>query len=233
MSSGKCELFVISFMSMRNIKEKSYEYIENLIGAENELKLKARLHAGSLGLGRISLSPVEAVSLRFFAESIQAKKLVEIGTLTGLSALYLLEGLQPEACLWTLEKSAEHAALAGEVLQKYIEQKRCHILVGDAQQTLKDLSVQGPFDMVFIDGNKAAYLDYFNWATANTRTGGYIVVDNVFLSGAVWGDQTQQRFNEKQIKAVQTMNEAAFNNSSLRSMLIPTQEGLLVCQKRS
>lgn len=220
-------------MSMRNFKEKSYEYIENLIGAENELKLKARAHADGLGLGRISLSPVEAISLQFFAESIQAKKLVEVGTLTGLSALYLLEGLSPEACLWTLEKSPEHAALASEVLQKYIEQKRCRILVGDAQQTLKELVNEGPFDMVFIDGNKAAYLDYFNWAVTNTRAGGYIVVDNVFLSGAVWGDQTQQRFNEKQIKAVHNMNDTAFHNPSLRSMLIPTQEGLLVCQKRS
>ncbi len=166
---------------MRNFKEKSYEYIENLIGAENELKLKARTHADGLGLGRISLSPVEAVSLRFFAESIQAKKLVEVGTLTGLSALYLLEGLPSDACLWTLEKSPEHAALAGEVLQQYIEQKRCRILVGDAQQTLKDLTNEGPFDMVFIDGNNAAYLDYFNWAVANIRAGGYIVVDNVFF----------------------------------------------------
>jgi predicted O-methyltransferase YrrM len=217
---------------MRNFKEKSYEYIENLIGPENEIKQKARTHADGLGLGRISLSPVEAVSLQFFAESIQAKKLVEIGTLTGLSALYLLEGLSSDACLWTLEKSAEHAALAGEVLQKHIDQKRCRILVGDAQQTLKDLVNEGPFDMVFIDGNKAAYLDYFNWALANIRPGGYIVVDNVFLSGAVWGEQTQQRFNEKQIKAVHTMNDQAFHNSTLRSMLIPTQEGLLVCQKR-
>lgn len=220
-------------MSMRNFKEKSYEYIENLIGAEGEIKQKARTHADGLGLGRISLSPVEAVSLRFFAESIGATKLVEIGTLTGLSALYLLEGLSPEACLWTLEKSPEHAKLAGDVLQKYIEQNRCRILVGDAQQTLKDLISEGPFDMVFIDGNKAAYLDYFNWAVSNTRPGGYIVVDNVFLSGAVWGDQTQQRFNDKQIKAVHTMNETAFQNPALRSMLIPTQEGLLVCQKRS
>lgn len=220
-------------MSMRNFKEKSYEYIENLIGAENEIKQKARTHADGLGLGRISLSPVEAVSLQFFAESIQARKLVEIGTLTGLSALYLLEGLAPEARLWTLEKSPEHAALAADVLQKYIEQKRCHILVGDAQQTLQGLSTEGPFDMVFIDGNKAAYLDYFNWAVAHTRAGGYIAVDNVFLSGAVWGDQIQQRFNEKQIKAVHTMNEVAFQNKQLRSMLIPTQEGMLVCQKRS
>ncbi len=216
---------------MRNFKEKSYEYIENLVGAESTLQIKARENSEILGCAGISLSQTEARILQFFAVSNNAKKIVEIGTLTGLSALYLLENSQDETCLWTLEKSPEHAALAVKVLQKFIDQKRCHILVGDARQTLVDLTAVGPFDCIFIDGNKAAYLDYFNWALENTQVGGTIVVDNIFLSGAIWGAEVAQKFNEKQVAAVQKMNQLAFQTANLKSMIIPTEEGLLVCKK--
>lgn len=216
---------------MRNDTPKSYDYIAGLGAAESPAMTLARKNSEKLGLEKISLSKVEGGILQFLAQSISAQKIVEIGTLTGLSALYLLQNLSENACLWTVEKSPEHAALAGEVLKPYIEKNRCRQLVGDAVQTLKDIISEGPFDMVFIDGNKAAYLSYFEWALANIKPGGLIVADNVFLAGAVWGDGTRQKFNEKQIAAVQTMNANAFSNPHLSSAIIPTNEGLLVCKK--
>ena len=218
---------------MRKIKSKSYEYIENLSAPESENKKQARKFSETLNLEGISLSSVEANILKFFVEEIKALKIVEIGTLTGLSALYVLEGLSEKAQLWTLEKSEEHADLAAQALKNYIEKKQCHILVGDAREELQKLSSQGPFDLVFIDGNKAAYLDYFNWAVANLNVGGIIIADNVFLSGAVWGDQAAQKFNDKQVKTLQEMNKLAYEDKKLRSILIPTEEGLLVCKKLS
>jgi len=219
---------------MRKTKPKSYDYMEMLIGAESSAKQAARAAADQLGLGLISLSSVEAGVLRALADLSNAKKIVEIGTLTGLSALALLEGNTTAGLkLLTLEKSNEHAAAASEVLKSYIRDGKCEIVVGDAREKLEGLSAQGPFDLVFIDGNKAAYLDYFNWAVANVRAGGLIVADNVFLSGAVWGDPTEQKFNEKQINAVKKMNELAFADKYLRSFFIPTEEGMLVCKKLS
>jgi predicted O-methyltransferase YrrM len=218
---------------MRKIKSKSYEYIENLSAPESENKKIARQFSESLNLEGISLSPVEANILKFFVDEIKAEKIVEIGTLTGLSALYILEGLPAQAKLWTIEKSEQHANLAQQALRSYIDQKQCHVLVGDAKDELQKLSDEGPFDLVFIDGNKAAYLDYFNWAVANLRVGGLVVADNVFLAGSVWDDSTQQKFNEKQIKTLQQMNKQAYEDKNLRSLLIPTEEGLLVCKKLS
>ena len=216
---------------MRKTKPKSYDYVESLFKKENENQLKARENSEKLGLGAISLSPLEAQILQFYLVGLEAKKVVEIGTLTGLSALYILEILSPDAFLWTLEKSQEHANLATEVLLPYIKNNQCEIIVGDAKDKLQDLSSKGLFDAVFIDGNKAAYLDYFNWALANTRVGGLIVVDNVFLAGAVWGDQTLQKFNEKQIRVVQQMNQLAFTDKRLKSTILPTEEGLILCKK--
>ncbi|MGZ3692345.1 MAG: O-methyltransferase [Pseudobdellovibrio sp.] len=216
---------------MRKNKSKSYEYIENLIGEESEAQKLARLNSEKLGLGAISLSSVEASLLAFLADQIQAEKIVEIGTLTGLSALYLLEKAGSKSFLWTLEKDEKHAEMAQQVLQKYISEKRCEILLGDAREKLLELTAKAPFDIIFIDGNKAAYLDYFNWAEQNIRVGGLIVLDNVFLAGAVWGDTSQQRFNDKQIKTLQTVNEKAFKTPHFSSVMIPTEEGLLVCKK--
>jgi predicted O-methyltransferase YrrM len=97
--------------------------------------------------------------------------------------------------------------------------------------TLASLESHGPFDVLFIDGNKAAYGDYLAWGEKNVRTGGLIIADNVFLSGAVWGDPTEQKFNEKQIGAVKRMNELAFQSKNFESYFVPTEEGMLVCKK--
>lgn len=218
---------------MRKSIPKSYEYIEKLLLPESALMQEARNNSGQLGLQTISISATEAALIRFHLEGIKAKKMVEIGTLTGLSALHFLSSLPEDGFLWTLEKSPQHAAFAEKVLASEIQNKRCEILLGDARETLKTVSEKAPFDAVFIDGNKAAYLDYFQWACQNIRSGGLIFVDNVFLSGAVWGDLTQQKFSEKQIAVVQRVNEMAFQNSVLRSVLLPTEEGLLICQKQS
>lgn len=218
---------------MRKNNPKSYEYIEKLSPRESDLMIKARENSDRLGLGSISISSTEAQIIKFHLGTIQPRKVVEIGTLTGLSALHILEMLPTDGVLFTLEKSSEHVALAQEVLSVEIQKRRCEIIAGDAQENLKDLIAKGPFDAVFVDGNKAAYLDYFNWAVTHTRKGGLIFVDNIFLAGAVWGDQTKQRFNAKQIGAVHQMNELAFSHSQLRSVIIPTEEGLLISYKQN
>jgi predicted O-methyltransferase YrrM len=218
---------------MRKVKLKSYEYIESLSENENQNQLRAREQSEKLGLAAISLSKPEAQILQFLLLNTGPKKVVEIGTLTGLTALYILEVLPEEACLWTLEKSEVHAQWAAEVLAHEIKKNRCKIIIGDAKEKLNELRIEGPFDAVFIDGNKAAYLDYFNWALENIKKDGIIVADNVFLAGAVWGDQTSQKFSEKQVRVVQEMNQLAFTNKNLKSIILPTEEGMLICKKLS
>lgn len=218
---------------MRKNKSAAYLYIESLSEKENEIKLKARAGAEKLGLEAISLSVVEARLVQFLLQPYADGKVVEIGTLTGLSAAYIAESLTRNGRLWTLEKSPEHAQLAADVLSEFISSGQCRILTGDAREQLQTLKDEGPFDAIFIDGNKAAYLDYFNWACAHVRPGGLIVADNVFLSGAVWGEQTAQKFGDKQIAAVQEMNRRAFADLSLMSVIVPTEEGMLICKKQS
>ena len=212
---------------MRSVREKSYEYIESLLPAENQQMSKSRSAAETVGLSQISLSATEGQMLKFMMSLVMPKKIVEIGTLTGLSANYFLSVLPKDGKIWTLEKSEKHAQLA----EAAINDDRCQIVLGDALENLSTLNQEGPFDIIFIDGNKAAYLKYFDWALTNIKKGGLIIADNVFLAGAVWGAATTQKFNEKQIEAVRSMNQKAFTRNDLTSVIIPTAEGMLISHK--
>lgn len=211
-------------------------YISSLLTSESKGEQQSRLFAEQLGLGRISLSPNEAGILELLIRLHGGDKFVEIGTLTGLSMQAILRALPEQAMLWTLEKNPLHADYARQALNSsgLSEQKKRNVqfVVGDARETLQEICSFGPFDGVFIDGNKAAYLDYLNWASEHIKVGGLIIADNVFLSGAVWGDPTQQKFSDKQIRVMQEFNRTLFNSEKYYSSLIPTEEGLIVAIKK-
>ena len=217
---------------MRKEKSPIYSYIESVLPSESLPKLEARKKSEELGLEGISISHTEAHLIQFLARFVRPRKIIEIGTLTGLSALYFLELLPSDGKLWTLEKSPEHIVKSKQTLNTYILSGQCEIIEGDARENLVKISKEGPFDVVFIDGNKAAYYDYWKWAEKNLSQNGMIIIDNVFLAGAVWGDQTQQKFSAKQILTVQTMTKEIFSSQEFTTTFIPTNEGLLILNKK-
>lgn len=219
---------------MRAETSKTYSYINSLIH-ESSLQLEARENAKKLGRDAISLSPVEASILRLLAFSLQPRKMVEVGTLTGLSALYLAEALVAGGELWTFEKESQHASLARPTFSSAMTQSKSavkiHLVEGDARESLPTIEKEGPFDLVFIDANKAAYIDYMHWAQKNLRVGGLIVADNVFLGGSVWGD-SEGPFSAKQTQVMQDFNRQLLQDSQYMAAILPTDEGLLVACKR-
>lgn len=204
-------------------------YMNSLLAEENDLKKRSRLYAEELGLARISVSPAEAQLIRTLVHSHRCKKFVEIGTLTGLSAQYIFEGLQPGGQLWTLEKDPRHAEKSADIF-KGLDQKdkKVHLVVGDAREELQKIKSEGPFDGIFIDGNKAAYMDYLLWAEENLSSGSLILADNIFLSGAVWGESTTQKFSEKQVRIMQEFNQRLANPKAYQAAIVPSYEGLYV-----
>lgn len=217
---------------MRNNIQPSYAYIENCYGSENATKQLSRQYADQLALGGISVSQTEAHLLSFLANLVKPKKIVEIGTLTGLSCQYFLQSLQQDGIIYSLEKSSEHVALARLALAPWIESGQCQLVEGDAEQQLPQLTDKGPFDVIFIDGNKAAYQRYWQWAKANIKSGGMVLIDNVFLAGAVWGDLSKQKFSEKQIKVVKEMTSEILDDANFMASFVPTEEGLLIAVKK-
>ena len=187
-----------------------------------------------LGKAEISLSPAEARLVSTLIFSHGCKKFVEIGTLTGASALWILHGLHKEGTLWTFEKEKLHAKVAKEVLRQYQKQQesqKIHVVEGDAQETLSSIEDEGLFDGIFIDGNKGAYGFYLDWAEENLKKGALIIADNVFLGGAVFTGNTA-KFSKKQIEVMREFNRRLANFEKYQSAIVPTGEGLFVAIKK-
>lgn len=220
---------------MRELNSSNKEsYMNSLLMAESDLKKKSRQFAEELGLARISISPAEGQLIKTLLQVHGAKKFVEIGTLTGLSAQYIFEALPLNGQLWTLEKDPRHGEMAGQIFSQMDQShKSVELILGDARVELEKLSEQGPFDGVFIDGNKAAYFDYLMWAEKNVRPGGLILADNIFLSGAVWGEATTQKFSDKQIRIMKEFNQRLADPELYEAAIVPSYEGLYVAIKKA
>jgi predicted O-methyltransferase YrrM len=209
-------------------------YLHHLFPAEpTPLFQQSRDAAEELGKERISLSHWEARLMSTLIHSHGCKKFVEIGTLTGTSALWILQGLKTGGELWTFEKDLDHGKQAKEILKQYQksqDQKKVHLMEGDAQVLLSTIESEGPFDGIFIDGNKSAYINYLNWAETNLKKGALIIADNVYLGGSVFTGNAAD-FSKKQIEVMKAFNQRLADPEKYFSSIVPTGEGLFVAVK--
>ena len=218
-------------MRKNPMREKTPEfekYWQQLFPDPSPLFALAKQHADVIGRGSISVSASEGKLIAFLVESSKCKKFVEIGTLTGYSALWILWAMK-NGQLWTFEKDSSTAKLADNVLSK-ASWGQAHIVTGDAEKTLVSIENQGPFDGIFIDGNKQAYPAYLDWAEIHLKKGGLILADNVWLRGSVYG-ASDDIFSKNQIEAMKNFNRRLADSTKFRSTIIPTGEGLYVAEK--
>jgi predicted O-methyltransferase YrrM len=167
--------------------EKVDAYLDELFAPSDEALQSALKAAAEAGLPGIQVSPVQGKLLYVLARVVGARRILEIGTLGGYSAIWLGRALDPEGRLITLEVSEEHAAVARDNLVRAGLSDRVEVIVGPALESLPALEArgEGPFDMVFIDADKPGYSEYLRWAVRLTRSGGLIVADNVVRGGCV------------------------------------------------
>lgn len=189
-------------------------------------QLKSRLQNEDLDF--MSVSPVEARYLQFFVSSFQVKTIVEIGSLIGYSALAMAMKLPADGKIYCFEKEK---ARAQQISQNFaMAALKCshEVFSGEALPALNGIEKDGPFDLVFIDANKNGYLEYLDWAEANTKSGSIIIGDNTFLFGALWGDSRSQNVSEKQINTMNQFNERIADSRKYDSIMIPTLEGMTI-----
>ena len=138
-------------------------------------------------LPAISVAPNQGKLLHLLARSIQAQRILEIGTLGGYSTIWLARALPKEGRLVTLELDSKHAEVARENIVKANLQDRVEIRVGPALETLPQLEQENaaPFCLTFIDADKFNIPRYFEWAIKLSRPGSMIIVDNVVRNGAL------------------------------------------------
>ena len=139
--------------------------------------------ADQAGLPPISVSPAHGKLLFLLARAVGAKRILEIGTLAGYSAIWLARALPPGGQLITLEAVEKHATVARKNIERAGLSAMVDVRVGQALDTLPGLA--GPFDLTFIDADKQNNAEYFRQALKLSRPGSLIIVDNVVRDGAV------------------------------------------------
>lgn len=155
--------------------------------AKPDLQLSATLASSAkAGLPAIQVSPVEGKFLMILAHAVNAKRILEIGTLGGYSTIWLARALpMMDGRMITLEADPKHAEVARGNIAEAGLGKKVEVRVGPALDTLPHLSNEGvgPFDLTFIDADKQSTWEYFDWAVKLSRPGSVIVVDNVVRHG--------------------------------------------------
>lgn len=166
-------------------------YIEGLFVPDDPV-LRAVLESiTESGMPPIQVSPVQGKLLYLLAKLCGARRILEVGTLAGYSAIWLARALPVDGRLISLEADPQHAAVARKNLERAGLADRVEVVVGPALETLPVLQARGekPFDMIFIDADKENYTAYLDWALRLTRPGGLIVADNVIREGQVLAPQ--------------------------------------------
>ncbi|GAA2795315.1 O-methyltransferase [Kitasatospora paracochleata] len=161
-------------------------FSEVLIGPDEALE-SALAAADAAGLPHINVAPNQGKLLQLLARTQGARRILEVGTLGGYSAIWLARALPAGGRLITLEIDPAHAAVATANLAHAGLADSVEVRVGPAADSLRQLAEDGaePFDLVFIDADKPSNPLYFEWAVKLTRPGSLIVVDNVVRGGAV------------------------------------------------
>jgi predicted O-methyltransferase YrrM len=190
-------------------------YIEESVGA-SDVALEAALDTSIVaGLPAISVTPAQGKLLHLLARSIGARRILEIGTLGGYSTIWLGRAVGPDGHVTTLELEAHHAEVARANLDHAGFGAVVDVLVGPALDTMAGLTE--PFDLVFIDADKASIPSYVKESLRLTHPGSLIVVDNVVRGGAVLDPD-----GDANVQGVRRLNELLRTEPRLDATTIQT-----------
>lgn len=204
---------------------EDYDRLQKFLGYEDgAAAARAQEHARGLKLDHIQIESVDGRLLALLLRLNKSKKVVEFGTLTGYSATNILAALPPDGFLWTFEFEEKHAECARDTLRD--EKGRFEVVVGDGVAMAKTIEDKGPFDAVFVDANKAAYMEYLLWAEKNLRPGGLAVFDNILLHGELFGDL--KRFSAKQREVMKSVLTYLRQSPNWDLTIAPASDGFAV-----
>ncbi len=206
------------------------QYISRLFAPEDDALESARKETQRAGMPEINVSASEGKLLQTLAQIINAKRILEIGTLGGYSTIWLGRALPPDGKLVTLEIDPEHVAVAGRNLERAGLAKKVEIKLGPALDSLNQIrsGAEAPFDMIFIDADKEGYPKYLEAALPLLRDGGLVVADNTLPDSVLDSGRNH---------GAKLYNAEVSSHPDLISILVPVLrtrgiDGLLISLKR-
>lgn len=202
----------------------SWTFAEQYV-AEDEILAAARARAEEVGVTPIS--PGSGAALRFLASVLDARAVVEIGTGTGVSGLWLLRGMRADGVLTTVDVETEHQRLARQTFTDAgVPNQRARTIAGAALDVLPRLT-DGHYDIVFCDGDKTEYAAYLTEALRLLRPGGVVAFDN-----ALWHDRVADPAQrDPETVSIRDLVREVAAHEELTPLLLPVGDGLLVAKK--
>ena len=211
-------------MTTEPISAASWTYAEEFVG-EDDVLAAARARAAEVGV--VPIGPGGGAALRFLASVLDARAVVEVGTGTGVSGLWLLRGMRADGVLTTVDIETEHQRLARQTFTEAgIPTQRARTISGAALDVLPRLT-DGHYDLVFCDGDKREYADYLTEALRLLRPGGVVAFDN-----ALWHDRVADAARrDEETTVIRDLGRTIAGHDELVPLLLPVGDGLLLAKK--
>jgi predicted O-methyltransferase YrrM len=207
------------------MKPASWTYAEEFV-AEDEILASARARAEEVGV--VPIGSGSGATLRFLASVLEARAVVEIGTGTGVSGLWLLRGMRPDGVLTTVDTQAEHQRHAKEgFVEAGFASQRFRLIPGAALDVIPRLT-DGHYDLVFCDADRRENTAYLHEALRLLRPGGIVAFAGILTGGRV----ADPAHRDPDTMALRDLIRAVRDDDNLVSALLPTSDGLLTAAKR-
>lgn len=195
-------------------------YITDLLVDADEVLEHVIAASDAAGLPSIQVSPPQGKLLGMYVSMIGARKVLEIGTLGGYSTIWMARALPEDGQLVSIEIDPLHAEVAQANFDRAGLSQRIELHTGNAREVMPRLIEDGygPFDLVFIDADKASIPEYFAWSVQMSRPGSAIIVDNVIREGAVVNESSE----DASVKGVRRLNEIMANDPRIDATVLQT-----------
>ena len=209
------------------VTSKHFEYVAERTRGDDEFLLALKDAAAAAGIPKIWVSPEQASFMRIVLKLAGARRVLEVGTLAGYSAITMARALPDDGEVVSLELEPEYARFAMDQVEQSDVRGRVRVVVGDARATIAELDGD-PFDAAFLDADKSGYPIYLEHAHRLLRPGALLMVDNAFAFGELLADQPQ----DPEVGAVRKFNDLLASDERFESVIVPVGDGLWVGRKR-
>ncbi len=174
----------------------------------------------------MQVGPVEGEFLMMMVATTGARRVLEVGTFTGYSALCLAAALPEGGEVVTCDVDPASVAIAQSFFDRAPHGKKIKPMLGSARETIAKLPLDPPFDLVFIDADKGGYIDYYELAMERLRPGGIILGDNALWSGRVLSPADEDD------RAIDAFNKHVTRDPRVDNALLPIRDGIMMARKR-
>ena len=199
------------------------EYVSRLFAPEDDVLVSLREEADRTGLPPIAVSADTGRLLQVLLASIGARRVLEVGTLGGYSAIWMARALPADGSLLSIEIEPAHATFAGRYIRRAGLDGIVEIRVGRALDVLPSLDGE-QFDAIFLDADKEPMPTYFEWGLRLVRRGGLIIADN-----ALWGGKVlDETVADEATRGVRELNRRMATDPRVLGILVPTHDGVAI-----